>query len=114
MDKKTYYVSVQAGSVLENQGDAAYEFEIVASERDIDLLEEQFGLLSDWDNSSAFRAHLPGVPYHQDREQDGYDYTLTEVYRMLYKLGTDETKRTIAQMLPVGEQEPPAGDEARI
>lgn len=107
MEKKTYYVSVQAGSVLENEGDAAYEFEIVASEQEVEALMEQFGTLSDADNATAFRAHLPGVPYHQDAELDGYDTALTEVYRTLYELGTEETKQTIADMLPVGERKPP-------
>lgn len=107
MEKKTYYVSVQAGSVLENEGDAAYEFEIVATEREVEDLMEQFGMLSDADNSSSFRAYLPGVPYHQDSEHDGYDYTLTQIYRRLYDLGTEETKHTIAKMGSIGEQEPP-------
>lgn len=107
MEKKTYYVSVQAGSVLENEGDASYEFEIVASEQEVEDLMERFGMLSDADNSSAFRAHLPGVPYHQDSEHDGYDYTLTQIYRRLYDLGTEETKDTIANMRSIGEQKPP-------
>ncbi|MDF2658616.1 MAG: hypothetical protein K0Q94_1407 [Paenibacillus sp.] len=107
MDKKKYYVSVQAGSVLENQGDAAYEFEIFATEPEVDDLIERFGMLSDQDNASGFRAHLPGVPYHQDAEHDGYDYVLTEVYRKLYELGTEETKHTIAGMGSIGEQDRP-------
>lgn len=107
MGKKTYYVSVQAGTVLENEEDAAYEFEIVATEQEVENLMEQFGMLSDADNSTSLRAHMPGVPYHQDNEHDDYDRTLTEVYRTLYELGTEETKRTIARMGSIGEQEPP-------
>lgn len=107
MDKKTYYVSVQAGSVLENEGDAAYEFEIVATEDEVDDLIERFEMLSDADNSTAFRAILPALPYHQDVEHDTYDWALTDIYRRLYELGTEETKRVIADMAPVGEQERP-------
>ncbi|TMV46674.1 hypothetical protein FE783_25535 [Paenibacillus mesophilus] len=107
MEKKTYYVSVQAGSVLENEGDTAYEFEIVATEQDVEDLMERFGMLSDADNSSAFRAHLPGVPYHQDSVHDSYDETLTDIYRKLYDLGTEETKKTITGMGSIGEQKPP-------
>jgi hypothetical protein len=107
VDKKTYYVSVQAGSVLENQGEAAYEFEIVATEQDVDLLLERFGELSDADNALAVRSHLPGLPYHQDSDSDLYDYSLTEIYRVLYDLGTEETKETIANMGAIGEQSKP-------
>ena len=83
MEKKTYYVSVQAGSVLENKEDAAYEFEIVATEQEVEQLAEQFEMLSDADNATAARGILPGVPYHQDDEQDIYDHTLTDIYRRL-------------------------------
>lgn len=107
MEKKTYYVSVQAGTIMANQGDAAYEFEIMATDQQVDDLIESFDMLSDADNASAFRAHLPGVPYHQDNESDAYDTALTHIYRKLYELGTEETKQTIAGMAPIGEQERP-------
>lgn len=107
MDKKTYYVSVQAGSVLENEGEAAYEFEIVATEQEVEQLQEKFDELSDADNSLALRAHIPGIPYHQDEASDNYDYWLTDIYRMLYDLGTEETKQTIANMGSIGEQPRP-------
>jgi hypothetical protein len=108
MDKKPFYVSVQAGSVLENEGDAAYEFEIFATEQDVEMLMEKFDELSDADNASALRAHIPGVPYHQDESSDSYDYWLTDIYKTLYELGTEETKRTIAGMGAIGEQPRPA------
>jgi hypothetical protein len=107
LEKKTYYVSVQGESVLENEGDAAYEFEIVATEQDVEDLMEQFGMLSDADNTLSLRAHIPGVPYHQDSEHDSYDVTLTQIYRKLYDLGNEETKQTIAGMGSIGEQKPP-------
>ncbi|GAA3403920.1 hydrolase [Paenibacillus hodogayensis] len=106
-DKRTYYVSVQAGSIMENKGDTAFEFEISATEDDVADLQERFDMLSDLDNSSAFRAILPAVPYHQDSALDGYDYTLTDIYRKLYDLGNEETRQTIAGMDAIGEQEPP-------
>ncbi|PYI54587.1 hypothetical protein [Paenibacillus flagellatus] len=107
MEKKTYYVSVQAGTVLENEGDAAYEFEIQATEAELDDLVESFELLSDLDNDSAARALNPFEDYSQDEENDNYDITLTQIYRKLYDMGTEQTRRTIAGMGMIGEQEKP-------
>jgi hypothetical protein len=107
VEKKTYYVSVQAGTVLENEGDAAYEFEIQATEQEVEDLIETFGLLHDLDNTTAVRGISPAVPYHQDQANDDYDTVLTQVYRKLYELGNEETKQIIANMGMIGEQERP-------
>jgi hypothetical protein len=101
-DKKTYYVSVQAESIMENQGDAAYEFVIVADDREIGELQELFDALEDADQMTAIRAHIPYVQYHDDPENDDYDAQLTAVYRKLYELGTPETKRHIESMGVLG------------
>jgi formiminotetrahydrofolate cyclodeaminase len=97
-NKKRYYVSVQSDTVMHNQGDAAYEFEIDATEEEIARLQELFEDKSDDDNRAFLRAHAVAIPYHIDRENDDYDRDLTEIYRMLHKLGTEETKRHIARM----------------
>lgn len=98
MDKKTYYVSVQADTILENQGDAAYEFEIQATQDEVnelfDLLEEK----REFEDATFIRAHIPGVPYHQDLENDGYDEALRKIYARIHTLGNDEAKRTIESM----------------
>ncbi|UFJ41181.1 hypothetical protein LOK74_01060 [Brevibacillus humidisoli] len=95
MEKKRYYVSVQAGTVLENKGDAAYEYEIEATPEEVQalmiLLEEKYD--DDW--LTFFRAHISGVPYHYDRENDLYDNDLREIYSLIHRLGTEETKRQI-------------------
>lgn len=109
MDKKTYYVSVQAGTVLDNREDAAYEFEIRATDEEVDDLIESFELMSDLDNGTAARS-LQVKDYSVDQAGDNYDIALTQIYRKLYELGTEETKQTIAAMLPVGEQERPVGE----
>lgn len=97
-DKKTYYVSVQAETIMENQGDSAYEFEIKATDREIGLLQEMFEMKEDTDNLSAIRAHIPYVQYHDDPENDSYDEWLQAIYRKLYELGTPETKQHIESM----------------
>lgn len=50
MDKKTYYINVGTGEVLEDKGALSFEFEISATEEEIDKLQELF---EETDNSSA-------------------------------------------------------------
>ncbi|MEI7026926.1 hypothetical protein [Paenibacillus sp. y28] len=97
-DKKTYYVSVQANTVLDDKGAAAFEFEIEATDEDIEKLEELFEYKIDADDGSALRSHLPAIPYHIDEENDAYDASLREIYRQIHHLGTLETKQHIESM----------------
>lgn len=98
MEKKKYYISVQAGTILENEGDAAYEFVIEATERQISQLQELFDGKDTADHYAFGRAHIPFREYHNDLPNDAYDYYLKQVYGMLYECGTPETKQHIADM----------------
>jgi len=51
---------------------------------------------TEWIN--FFRAHVPYVQYHYDRENDAYDNTIQQVYGILHELGDDEAKRHIESM----------------
>lgn len=97
-DKKTYYVSVQSAAILEEQGAAAYEFEIEATDRDLRELEELFEQMDGDDKRSFWRAHTPFVQYHTDPPNDAYDENLCQVYQKLYDVGTQETKKHIESM----------------
>ncbi len=98
MEKKTYYVSVQANSVLEEQGAAAFEFEIEATPEEVAELSELFEQKLGVEDANFWRAHTPYLQYHDDQENDEYDYFLREIYRMLHKLGTKETREHIERM----------------
>jgi len=98
VEKTKYYVSVQANSILADQGAAAYELEIIASDREVEQLQELFDSRSNADDTSFFRAMEPTIQYHNDNENDTYDYYLVEIYKKIYELGTDETKSHIEKM----------------
>lgn len=104
-EKKTYYVSVQAGTMLEDKGAAAFEFEIRATEKELDKLRLVFEEMEDAASDTFFRSGIPGVPYHHDQENDVYDDAMVRVYRMIHELGTPETKKHIEEMgiLPIRE-----------
>lgn len=98
MEKRRYYISVQAKSILEEQGEAAYELEMDATPEEAEKLKVLFDELDDFDNATFFRTPIPGIPYHHDSENDGYDYSLKEVYNFIYHLGTEDTKAHILTM----------------
>lgn len=98
MEKRRYYVSVQAKTVMENQGDSAYEFEIEATPDEVRQLYELFGATSEADLEQYYRVHGPGTIVDGRIQEDFVDRHLTEVYRLLERLGTPETKAHIRSM----------------
>lgn len=98
MDKNKYYVSVQAGTIMANQGDAAYEFEIEATPEEIVKLQELFEDQYYIENDNFLRTHAAGVPYNYDASNDAYDMGLHDIYSLIYELGTPETKKHIESM----------------
>ncbi|MCZ8521859.1 MULTISPECIES: hypothetical protein [Paenibacillus] len=98
MERKKYYVSVQSKTIMENQGDAAYELEIEATEEQILQLLDLFEEEEDFELDTFIRAQIPGVPYHHDSANDGYDIVLKDIYRTIHNLGTEETKQHIEKM----------------
>lgn len=98
MGTKRYYVSVQAGTILENKGEAAYELEIDATDYEVQILKNLLDDMHNADYHSFWRSHVLAVPYHFDEENDQYDNTLCQIYKLLYRNGTDETKSHIKTM----------------
>jgi hypothetical protein len=98
MGKKTYYVSVQAQTILENQGDSSYEFEIQADDQQIAGLIELFeeNLMDEEDNQ--IRMPIPAVPYHHDVENDRFDHSLKAIYHAIHNMGNEETRKHIEKM----------------
>jgi hypothetical protein len=107
--RKTYYVAVGSGEVLEDKGAAAFEFEIRANEAELNRLQKMFAELASDDEASLYR--YPGWLSAGEAEMNAVtDGHLRGIYRLLYELGTEETKRHIASMhvLDDSETEPPA------
>lgn len=98
MNTKRYYVSVQAGTILENKGEAAYELEIDATDFEVEMLRTLLDQMQNANYHSFWRAHVLAVPYHLDEENDEYDSLLNQVYTLLYRNGTEETRNHITSM----------------
>lgn len=98
MEKKTYYVSVQAGTAVASIGDSSFEFVIHATDKELQKLEELFEELADATDDTFLRGMIPAIPYHQDVQNDEYDTALRNVYEWVYKLGDEQTRQTIEKM----------------
>jgi len=95
--KRTYYVAVGPGQILTDHEAAAFEFAIRATEAEIDKLEELFQEVQDADEDEI--SDFSGSPLVSDSpENETYDALLKDIYRMLHKLGTDETRTHIESM----------------
>ncbi|SDC25037.1 hypothetical protein SAMN02799630_00912 [Paenibacillus sp. UNCCL117] len=98
-DKKTYYITVGSGEILEPAAVTGnFEFEIEASQEDIDKLQELFEDKEDEEQDTAIAGLTPYRQLSDDEENDAYDWTLTEIYMLLHRLGTPETRRQIEAM----------------
>ncbi|WP_199615214.1 hypothetical protein [Paenibacillus alkalitolerans] len=98
MEKKRYYVSVQARTIMQNKGDSAYELEIEATPEQVEYLHELFHAVEEEDNDTYIRLHNPATVYAEDDVLEPFDKYMKEVYQMLYDLGTQETKKHIKSM----------------
>jgi len=90
---------VQAGSVLEDPTVASYELEIRANEEELNKLQELFEEMSSADEAQAFHFHKH--PYGSapvERMNSMTDQYIVDIYKLLYRLGTAETKEHIDSM----------------
>jgi hypothetical protein len=98
MERRRYYVSVQAKTVMVNQGDAAYELEIEATPIEVELLHELFESESEADFQNFMRAHNPTLIVDELVSHEHEDLYLAEAYRLIYQLGTPQTREHIRTM----------------
>jgi hypothetical protein len=96
MEKATYYVTVD-GTIHSEQllDDAPYDFEIQATEDEIDNLQDLFQQTynNDWD--TYVQAHLPYRTDERQKASTDVDENIKQIYLAIYRLGSEETKRGI-------------------
>ncbi|MCR8657994.1 hypothetical protein [Paenibacillus endoradicis] len=98
-NRKIYYVNVQSKQLYEQPDIADYHLVITANAREYDRIIEQFLEVDDsdeWTLETMFQFHNNSPD--MSMVNDEHDYRLKQLYKELYKLGTDETRRHIEQM----------------
>jgi hypothetical protein len=96
--KRDYYIWLPNGQISQDPTASPWNFKIEATDEEITELREYFdqNYSNEWRN--FFRAHVPYIQYHYDRENDDYDETLLKIYECIYKLGDEEAKKHIESM----------------
>jgi hypothetical protein len=95
-ERRTYYVSVGAGQVLEDPHAATYELVIEATADEVNKLKELFGEYSSMDEAEAF--HFTRHPYETNDDRalsGGTNAIINQIYNLLHELGTVETRQFI-------------------
>ncbi|MBP3039774.1 hydrolase [Bacillaceae bacterium Marseille-Q3522] len=93
--KRTYYISLASGEISTSGTDSDWNMKIEATDEEIKQLRQLFEDNLQAEMGSFVRAHVPYIQYHYDRENDAYDKGMKNIYRLLYELGDEETKRHI-------------------
>ncbi|WP_243385969.1 hydrolase [Bacillus kexueae] len=95
MEKKTYYISVASGEISRVSTASPWDFQIKATDEEITTLREYFDQIHSTGWQNFFRAHVPYVGYHYDRENDAIDSLNKKVYELIYELGNEEARQHI-------------------
>ncbi|GLX69564.1 hypothetical protein [Paenibacillus glycanilyticus] len=101
-ERKKYYVSVQAGQILRDQGAASYELEIMADYEEYNQLQVMFEELSSMDNAiTGHYNYTVGTLQSEssdNRMNAGYDAILHDIYLFIHEHGTESTRKHVESM----------------
>ncbi|MDL4842566.1 hydrolase [Aquibacillus rhizosphaerae] len=98
MEKKKYFVNLATQAITQVQEDDINPYTIYATGEEIFHLREILTEMHDSDMNSFWRAHVPYVPYHNDKSNDSYDEGIVSAFQMIHDLGDDKTKMHIESM----------------
>ncbi|MDM5360917.1 hydrolase [Peribacillus sp. RS7] len=97
-NRKKYYIWLPNGQITQDRESSPWNFEIEATDNEVIKLRELFDYNYSVGEENFYRAHVPYLQYHFDRENDKQDITLQKIYEMIYALGTEEGRRHIESM----------------
>ena len=96
--RKTYYIWLPNREIFQDRECSPWNFKIKATDDEVVQLREYFNHNYSVEEENFYRAHVPYIEYHYDRQNDEYDKTLQKIYQMIYQLGDEEAKQHIETM----------------
>jgi hypothetical protein len=96
--RKTYYIGLANGQIFQDRSSSPWNFQIEATDDEINELRRLFNQNEAMEEKNFYRAHIPFMPYHFDQENDDYDHTLYDAYKMIYDLGNEDARTHIEGM----------------
>lgn len=97
-DKDVYYVSVSAGTVTAEENRTTDQLSVYATPGEIDQLMALFARRSATDDIMNLRAVIPYKSADHDPSTDKYNEQMLDIYRMIFRIGTEETRRHLIHM----------------
>jgi len=99
LEKATYYVTVDGSIHMEqNLDDAPYDFEIIATDSEIQELQTLFQRAYNEDFATFIKAHLPYRTEDRAKENRDVDQYIHEIYTTIHRLGCEETRKRIEEL----------------
>ncbi|OBG86323.1 hypothetical protein A9X05_01860 [Mycobacterium sp. E3298] len=96
--KETYYVSVSAGTITKEENHTTDQLSVYATEREIDQLMALFAKRAETDDLTHLRGIIPFKSADHDPATDKYNEQMLDIYRMVFRIGTEETRRHLIHM----------------
>ena len=96
-EKRKYFVSVETGQILEEQGAAAYELEIEVTPEERTEIEKLFAKKNNENIDLFVDVHFPFLWDEVEGDVASYNQYMASIYKLLHKYGTQETKQFIEE-----------------
>ncbi|MEK0313842.1 hypothetical protein [Cohnella sp. 56] len=96
--KEIYYVSVSAGTVTRDEDHTTDQLSVLATASEIDQLMALFAKRAQNDNVMHLRAMIPYKSADHDPSTVKYNEQILGIYRMVFRIGTEETRRHLIHM----------------
>lgn len=100
--KKNYYISV-SGKSVDTEPSRSEQLQVLATEEEMNELRIIFERLQSDDDWTAFKAPVPYKSADHDPATDKFNQDLLELYRIVYRIGTEDTKTHIRSMNIINE-----------
>ena len=97
MQKRNYYVNIQARTINVVRNADTVEWEINGTAADAERIQEWFDELQEADESPLGQFFQLGIGSDTQENEKYYEYCLRHLYQEMYALGSLETKRQLEQ-----------------
>lgn len=99
MQKKTYYVSVQGRSLLEDAAATGFEWVIQATPSEADTISHMLEQLGEKEESTFIAYTYPWPDTPEEGVNSSYSSLMNDLYQEIYRLGTEETRHQLSRTL---------------
>lgn len=97
--KKSYYIDIENAQVYAEPVEGIeWQFKIYATDQEMKELADHIENNYDADMKTFELAHVPFVEDKEKAENHNYDASIERMYKLIYKLGDNETRRNIEEM----------------